>query len=158
MRAAALAAAVIAGFLGVMYVRFSGDTVPAPPTPRPYAAGQPTCTVFRPVSQDVSEPDATCGAIRAAFQPSPWPPPAPVPPPTIHPTKQEAFARVVNTEGTCLNIRVLPNTSAASLDCAAEGVFLRDLGQVAEAEGVVWLHVSTPAGIEGWASTQYLER
>ena len=40
MRAAALAAAVIAGFLGVMYVRFSGDTVPAPEATRTPAAAQ----------------------------------------------------------------------------------------------------------------------
>src|SRR5687768_1773160 len=100
MRAAALAAAVIAGFFGVMYLRFSGDTVPAPPTPRPYAAGQPTCIAFRPVSSEHDSGPATCGAVRAVFQPSPWSPPAPVRPATIHSTKQGPFARVVNTEGT----------------------------------------------------------
>ncbi|HEV8574680.1 MAG TPA: hypothetical protein VGR43_08225 [Dehalococcoidia bacterium] len=36
MRAAAIAAAVITAFLGVMYVRFSGDAVPpAEPAPSP---------------------------------------------------------------------------------------------------------------------------
>jgi hypothetical protein len=158
MRAAALAAAVIAGFLGVMYVRFSGDTVPAPPTPRPYAAGQPTCTVFRPVSQDGPEPNATCGAIDAAFQPRPWPPPTPGPSPTTHPSKQGPFVRVVNTEGTCLNVRAEPGPAGQVFACEAEGVSLRDLGLTVDVEGVTWLRVVTSAGIEGWASMQYLQR
>jgi hypothetical protein len=154
MRAAALAAAIIAGFLGVMYLRFSGDTVPAPPTPRLYTAGQPTCVVFRRVSAEGGDPDpnqaADCGAIRAAPEPSPVVTPVPV--------QRSPYARVVNTDGTCLNIRVLPSTSAAALDRAAEGVFLVDRGQTAESEGIIWLRVATPNGVEGWASTQYLER
>jgi hypothetical protein len=148
MRAAALAAAVVAGFLGVMYVRFSGDTVPAPPTPRPYAAGQPSCTVFRPVSQDGSEPNATCGAIRAAFEATPFVPPTPV----------LQYARIVNTEGDCLNIRAQPGPSGQVLACEAEGVMLEDLLEGVYLGGITWERVRTPAGIEGWASEQYLER
>jgi hypothetical protein len=72
--------------------------------------------------------------------------------------QQGPFARVVNTENTCLNIRAEPLPSAGVLDCAAEGVLLRDLGQGADIAGTTWLRVATPAGIEGWASTQYLER
>jgi len=68
------------------------------------------------------------------------------------------FARVANADGTCLNIRAEPGSASQILDCAAEGVLLRGLGQAAEAEGVIWLRVATPAGVEGWASSQYLER
>jgi hypothetical protein len=147
MRAAALAAAVIAGFLGVMYVRFSGDTVPAPPTPRPYAAGQPTCAVFRRVSGDAPEPGATCGAIRAGFEATPFIPPTPV----------AQLARIVNTEGDCLNIRAQPGPAGQVLACEAEGVMLGDLLEWVLLEGVMWRRVVTPAGIEGWASTEFLE-
>jgi hypothetical protein len=71
--------------------------------------------------------------------------------------QQGPFARVVNTEGTCLNIRAEPGAGQV-LDCAAEGVLLRDLGQTADVQGITWLRVTTPAGIEGWASGEYLER
>ena len=148
MRAAALAAAVIAGFLGVMYLRFSGDTVPGPPTSRPYAAGQTTCVVFRPVSEDTSEPVATCGGIRAAFEATPFVPPTPDP----------QYARIVNTDGTCLNIRREPGSAGQVLACEAEGVMLEDLLAGVFLEDITWARVRTPAGIEGWASTQYLER
>ena len=147
MRAAALAAAVIAAFLGVMYVRFSGDTVPEPAAPRPYTAGQPICTVFRAVSQDASEPGPTCGAVRAGFEATPWVPPTPVP----------QYARIVNTEGDCLNIRAEPGPAGHVLACEAEGVMLGDLFERVFLEGIVWMRVRTPAGVEGWASGQYLE-
>jgi hypothetical protein len=150
MRAAALAAAVIAGFLGVMYVRFSGDTVPAPPTPRPYTAGQPTCIVLGRVSSQgrVSEPVVTCGAVRAGFEATPW----------VPPTSTPRYARVVNTEGDCLNIRAEPGPAGHVLACEAEGVMLEDLLAGSFVEGVVWMRVRTPVGVEGWASTQYLQR
>ncbi len=67
------------------------------------------------------------------------------------------FARVVNTEGTCLNVRSAPNTGAKVLDCAAEGVLLRTDGSTGGHGTDLFLHVFTPSGIEGWASTQYLE-
>jgi len=162
MRAAALAAAVVAGFLGVMYVRFSGDTVPAPPTPGPYAAGQPMCVVFRPVSSEeqAGEADqpAICGGIGFDFERGIFLPTPPVVTPAPVTVQLERFVRVVNTEGTCLNIRAEPGSAGQVLACEADGVMLRDLGLTAEAEGVMWLRVLTPAGIEGWASTQYLER
>ena len=67
------------------------------------------------------------------------------------------FARVVDT-GLCLNVRAEPSLAARALDCMADGVLLRDLGEMREAEGVTWVRVSTPAGVEGWASAKYLER
>ena len=68
------------------------------------------------------------------------------------------FARVVNTDNTCVNVRAEPLPSAGILDCAAERVLLRDLGESMDFAGSTWLHVATPAGAEGWANAQYLER
>jgi len=147
LRIAAVAVAVLAAFLGVLYVRFSGDTVPAPPT-RPYVAGQPTCVVFRPASQDIPEPAATCGSLQASFEATPWVPRTPIP----------WFVRVVNTDGTCLNIRREPGSAGQVLACEAEGVMLEDLQVSVFLEGITWGRVRTPAGIEGWASRQYLQR
>jgi len=67
------------------------------------------------------------------------------------------FARVVNT-GACLNVRSEPGTAVPVLACAADGVLLRDTGETRDADGGTWIRVLTPAGVEGWASTQYLER
>ncbi len=71
--------------------------------------------------------------------------------------QQGPFARVVNTDNTCVNIRAEPLPSAGILDCAAEGVLLRDTG-IASGPAGEWLKVVTPAGAEGWANAQYLER
>ena len=74
------------------------------------------------------------------------------------------FARVVNT-GACLNVRAEPAMAAAGLACAAaglacaaDGVLLQDTGETREVDGTTWRRVVTPAGVEGWASSQYLER
>ena len=67
------------------------------------------------------------------------------------------FARVVNT-GACLNVRQAPGTSAPVLACAADDVLLKDTGDTREVDGAIWQRVVTPAGLEGWASSQYLER
>ena len=72
--------------------------------------------------------------------------------------QQGFLARVVNTEGDCLNIRAEPSSSGQVLECAAEGVLLRASDQfVTESNGIRWRAVTTPAGIQGWVSTQYLE-
>jgi hypothetical protein len=67
------------------------------------------------------------------------------------------FARVVDT-GSCLNVRAEPAIAAPVLACAADGVLLRDTGESREVDGASWRRVITPAGVEGWAQTQYLER
>ena len=67
------------------------------------------------------------------------------------------FARVVNTDSACVNVRAEPIPSADILDCAAEGVLLTDLLQFQEGGGVPWRRVRTPAGAEGWASMEFLE-
>lgn len=63
------------------------------------------------------------------------------------------FARVVTGVGNCLPIRVAPSAGATSLACAADRVLLRRTG-LAKAG---WLPVTTPAGVEGWADTEFLE-
>ena len=70
---------------------------------------------------------------------------------------QGPFARVVNTES-CLNVRAGPGMVAAVLACAADGVLLRDTGETREVDGATWARVVTPAGVEGWANSQFLER
>jgi hypothetical protein len=67
------------------------------------------------------------------------------------------FARVVDT-GSCLNVRAQPAMSGAVLACAADGALLRDTGETREVGDTTWQRVLTPAGVEGWASSQYLER
>jgi hypothetical protein len=67
------------------------------------------------------------------------------------------FARVVNT-GSCLNIRDGPSLDTNVITCAADGVLLRDQGETVESDGVTWVRVVTPAGVEGWAAAAYLER
>ena len=161
MRAAAAAAAVIFAFLGVMYIRFASDAVP--PAPEPTASPD-----FGPV-RIVARSEATDRMVRACehFTRYPKPPQCQFignpdyfrvgqPPPSG--PKVVPTVRVVNTDNSCLNIRVAPDPSAEILDCAAEGVLLRASDQFADdANGVRWRAVTTPSGIEGWASTQYLE-
>jgi hypothetical protein len=66
------------------------------------------------------------------------------------------FARV-SAPGSCVNVRTTPGVSSESLDCAADGVLLADLGDTGDADGQTWRRVRTPAGVEGWAADQYLE-
>ena len=161
MRAAAAAAAVIIAFLGVMYVRFSGDAV------RP--AAEPTASPdFGPV-RIVARSEATDPMVRACenFTRYPKPPQCQfisnsdyfrVGQPSPPGPKDVPTVRVVNTDNTCVNIRAAPDPIAKVLDCAAEGVLLQLSGQLADdASGNRWRSVITPSGIEGWASTQYLE-
>ena len=67
------------------------------------------------------------------------------------------FARVV-TPGSCLNIRLSPSVTGEVGDCAADGVLLTEVGEILDADGVSWVRVRTPAGLDGWASAKYLER
>jgi len=74
------------------------------------------------------------------------------------------FARIVNTDNTCLNIHSAPRPDAPILDCSAEGVLLvlgigtGDYPNVVDVDGTPWLSVITPNGVDGFASTQYLQR
>jgi hypothetical protein len=69
-----------------------------------------------------------------------------------------SFARVVNT-GSCLNIRADATSTGEVLTCAADGVLLHANDEtITDAQGAEWLTVTTPSGLQGWASTDYLER
>jgi hypothetical protein len=60
MRAAAIAAVVIAAFVGVLYLRFTSDSVPEPPSGA--AVSGPQCVIFRAVSDsDDAQAPPTCG-------------------------------------------------------------------------------------------------
>jgi hypothetical protein len=75
-----------------------------------------------------------------------------------------SFARVVNTDNTCLNIHSAPGLDTPILDCVAEGVLLvlgigtAEYPNVVDVDGTEWWSVITPGGTEGFASGQYLER
>ena len=66
------------------------------------------------------------------------------------------FLPVTNVDG-CLPIRAEPSPDAEELACAAERVLLTHLGEAVEVDGVTWRKVRTPASIEGWADSSYLE-
>jgi DNA-binding CsgD family transcriptional regulator len=66
------------------------------------------------------------------------------------------FARVTSGEE-CLNVREAAGQDAAILGCFADGVLFRHDGETQEAGGTAWLHVTTPDGRAGWASTEFLE-
>jgi hypothetical protein len=63
---------------------------------------------------------------------------------------------MVSGAGDCLNVRANPATGAKSLGCFVDGVLLREENDVAEADGIRWWKVQTPAGESGWASSQYV--
>ena len=67
------------------------------------------------------------------------------------------FARVVNTGG-CLNLRAEPSLDAEIVGCLADNVLLPDTDETARSGDVTWLRIVAPLGLEGWASTVYLER
>lgn len=68
------------------------------------------------------------------------------------------FARV--TAGTdCLNLRQQPAKDASVLGCFADGVLLRLRDQPdADADGIAWVALQTPAGKDAWASGEFLQR
>lgn len=70
---------------------------------------------------------------------------------------QTGALALVRDTGSCLNVRSEAGSSADVVNCAADGVLLTNLGVRAGAEGqLTWLKVRTPAGEEGWASTDFL--
>jgi len=172
MRAAALAVAVVAAFVGVMYLRFSRDSVPG--LPPGAAIGGTQCVVFRNVSKgEDASPQSTCGPsfespaapVSTVWAGSIAEPTRAAPPDAIDAVQRGSFARVVNTDNTCLNIHSAPRLDAPILDCAAEGVLLRlgigtaeAPGGVYDVGGVTWFSVITPSGVDGFASGDYLER
>ena len=66
------------------------------------------------------------------------------------------FLRVTDVDD-CLPIRSEPSPESEALGCMAERVLLTDMDEASEVDGRIWLKVRTPAGIEGWSSSRYLE-
>lgn len=64
--------------------------------------------------------------------------------------------RVANA-GDCLNLREQPSTSAKSLGWYRDGVLFGHRGQQQFADGISWIGVSTPTGLQGCASAEYLD-
>jgi hypothetical protein len=67
------------------------------------------------------------------------------------------FWRVDNA-GDCLNVRERAEIGAPVIACYADNVLLGDRGQKTVSGGTTWLAVTTPAGIDGWASSEFLAR
>lgn len=67
------------------------------------------------------------------------------------------FARVANTDGSCLNVRAPAGLDAMIFGCVAEGVLLQITHEHNHVDGVDWAHVVTPDGLQGWAAAEYLE-
>jgi hypothetical protein len=63
-----------------------------------------------------------------------------------------SFVRV-DAGGDCLNVRETASTGAKSLGCFKDGVLLP---LVDEGSTGGWYHVTTPAGVAGWASAEFL--
>ena len=83
--------------------------------------------------------------------------------PTVHPLaiRQGPFLRVVDVGEGCLPIVAEARPDAEELACVAERVLLQDQdlgGDVITDDGVTWRRARTPAGVEGWADGNYLER
>ena len=66
------------------------------------------------------------------------------------------FLQVTDVDG-CLPIRAEPSPAAEDLACMVERVLLTDLAEASEVDGATWHRVRTPAGVEGWADSRYLE-
>ncbi len=94
-----------------------------------------------PLPQDAA-PQATPAATSTPAPPTPTPLPQ---------------ARVVNTGGVGVNVRLKPSTSAQIAGIAAEGDLVELLGETSQDETFTWEHIRTPAGVEGWVVTVFLE-
>jgi hypothetical protein len=75
----------------------------------------------------------------------------------VHAVQTGPFARVTGTNS-CLRVRAAPSLSGEVLACMADGVLLTDMEDTVDADGQTWARVMTPNGVQGWASTGYLER
>ena len=63
----------------------------------------------------------------------------------------------MQTSAPALPIQAEPSSDSEDLACMAERVLLTDLAEASEVDGATWHRVRTPAGVEGWADSRYLE-
>ncbi len=66
-------------------------------------------------------------------------------------------ARVVNTGGAGVNVRLKPTTNAQIAGIAAEGTLVELLGETEQDENFTWERIRTPEGLEGWVVSRFLE-
>lgn len=67
--------------------------------------------------------------------------------------QQGPFAMINAGAGDCLNVRQDPQSGALTLGCLAHGMLVQRISPAQDG----WMRIRTPAGTEGWASTQYLQ-
>jgi hypothetical protein len=149
MRAAVIAAAVIFVFLGVMYVRFAGDAVPPPPQPTPSPVFGPARIVALSIEDQ--------RLLQACESFSRYPKPEECGSGNPHDNLSPVRVNLMGT--TCLNVYRFPDPKAEIIDCLAKGVLLSASDRYfTDGDGLRWRSVTTPSGIQGWASTYYLWR
>ena len=124
-------------------------------------AGAPK-DVGETVWKQVQDPDGTVGWVPAQYLIASKTPadgsPSPAQSPAAVLTPQAGEALLVVGTGSCLRIRAEPGFDGEILDCAEDGVTLREAGESRSVDGDTWLRVVTPFGVEGWVSSTYLER
>jgi len=74
---------------------------------------------------------------------------------TPHPSHTPAFARVANTDGDGVFLRLTPNL-ADRLKAWADGTRFSIIGPNVESQGIIWRHVRAPDSSEGYIPAEYL--
>ncbi len=111
------------------------------PPPQSTAAQQPPFGKATAPAGDAG-PQVVLAATSTPAQPSPTPLPQ---------------ARIINTGGAGVNVRLKPSTSAQIAGIAAEGTLVELLGETERDETFTWTHIRTPDGLEGWVVSRFLE-
>jgi len=80
------------------------------------------------------------------------------PPPTdAGPTPTDIpIAEIANTQGLGVNMRAQAAYDGAIVIVVTEGAEVTLLGEREEADGILWYHVETEEGIQGWIADLYL--
>lgn len=68
-----------------------------------------------------------------------------------------AQLRVVNTGGSGLNLRPVPNANNAPIKMLPEGTIVAIIGPDANEGQFTWKHVRDPEGAEGWVGSSFLQ-
>lgn len=108
---------------------------PRPTSPRPSETAQPA--VAAPTARPASPPEATPRA------------------PTATPAAQQSVMKVGNTDRQGVFIRRTPNLND-KIRPWMDGTPMTVLGPPQAADGVNWLKVRAPDGVEGYIPSQYL--
>jgi hypothetical protein len=120
--------------------------------PDPEMVESPTITptvdpFFGPIGTPTS-PNSPAQSSDAGFAPTGDASPTPTEVPT---------ANVFNTQGLGVNMREAAGFDGAIVIVVAEGDSVILLGEREEADGLLWYHVQTQTGIQGWIADLYLD-